>query len=136
MVLCNPYYQQRSCGQGYVFTHVCDSVHSGGGAIPACIACGIAACLAAGLQEGVLSQHTLQVVSQHALQQVSRGCLLGGVPGLVGVCYWGSAQLGGCGLLLFLWPSGVAFWFGGLLIEGSLLVESSLLLWPSGMAFW
>ena len=34
-------------GQGYVFTHVCDSVH-----------------------RGVLFQHALQVVSQHPLQQV------------------------------------------------------------------
>ena len=24
------YWPQRSCGQGYVFTHVCDSVHRGG----------------------------------------------------------------------------------------------------------
>ena len=40
-------------GQGYVFTHVCDSVH-----------------------RGVVSQHALQVVSQHALQQV----LGGGIP--------------------------------------------------------
>ena len=40
---------------------------------------------------------------------------------------------GGClvrGVGLLLWPSGVAFWFGGP------LVESGLLLWPSGMAFW
>ena len=37
-------------GQGYVFTHVCDSVHKGG-----------------------VSQHALQVVSQNALQQVSKG---------------------------------------------------------------
>ena len=36
-------------GQGYVFTHVCDSVHRGDG-IPACIAGSIPACLAAGLQ--------------------------------------------------------------------------------------
>ena len=45
-----------------------------------------------------------------------------------------------CGLLLC--HSVMAFWFGGLLIEGSLLVESGLLiesgllLWPSGKAFW
>ena len=39
-----------------------------------------------------------------------------------------------CGLLLC--PSVMAFWFGGLLIEGGLLVESGLLLWLSGMAFW
>ena len=94
----------------------------------------------------MLSQHTLQVVSQHALQQVSGGVLSsmpysrsprgrylvwgeGGVPGLGGSCSVG------------VWPSGVAFllkvvfWFGGLLIEGSLLVESGLLFWPSGMAF-
>ena len=28
----------------------------------------------------------------------------------------------------------MAFWFGGLLIEGGLLVESGLLLWPSGVS--
>ena len=28
--LTNNYRPQRSCGQGYVFTHVCDSVHRGG----------------------------------------------------------------------------------------------------------
>ena len=49
-------------GQSYVFTHVCDSVHRGGG-IPTCIPGGIPACLAAGLQGGV----------SQALQQVSRG---------------------------------------------------------------
>ena len=38
--------------QGYVFTHVCDSVHKGEGGIPACIAGDIPACLAAGLQWG------------------------------------------------------------------------------------
>ena len=31
MVFCSFYYRpQRSCGQGYVFTRVCDSVHRGG----------------------------------------------------------------------------------------------------------
>ena len=50
-----------------IFSEVCvkNSVHGGGGGIPACIAGGIPACLAAGLLVGV-------VVSQHALQ-VSRG---------------------------------------------------------------
>ena len=45
----NNYRPQRSC-EGYVFTRVCHSIHSGGGggAIPACIADGIPACLAAG----------------------------------------------------------------------------------------
>ena len=37
--------------QGYVFTHVCDSVHRGFG-IPTCIAGGIPACLTAGLKGG------------------------------------------------------------------------------------
>ena len=41
------YHLQLSC-KGYVFTHVCHSVHGGGGAIPACIADDIPACLAAG----------------------------------------------------------------------------------------
>ena len=48
--------------EGYVFTHVCHSVHIGGGGIPACIAGGIPACLAACLG-GVVSQHALQVSS-------------------------------------------------------------------------
>ena len=39
-------------GQGYVFTHVCDSVH-GGGVIPACIAGGIPACHFIRSPEGV-----------------------------------------------------------------------------------
>ena len=55
-------------GQGYVFTCVCDSVHKGGGAIPACIAGDIPACLAAGLQGG----------------SAPGGCLV-----LGGVCCWG-----------------------------------------------
>ena len=122
----------------YVFTHVCDSVQRG----------------------GVLSQHALQVVSQHALQHVSgglpaaggclllRGCLLMGgawfggclLPGdtwsrgLPGWGVWPSVMAFCYGLLVW-WPSGVAFWFGGLLIEGSLLVESGLLLWSSGVIF-
>ena len=31
------YRPQRSCGQGYVFTRVCDSVHRGGGGLPQCM---------------------------------------------------------------------------------------------------
>ena len=31
------YRPQQSCGQGYVFTRVCDSVHSGGGVLPQCM---------------------------------------------------------------------------------------------------
>ena len=42
----NYYRPQRSC-EGYVFTHICHSVHRRG-AIPACIADSIPACLAAG----------------------------------------------------------------------------------------
>ena len=95
----------------------------------------------------MLSQHALLVVSQHALQQISRGvpapggCLLQGVcsgggvpaPRRGGVPARGVPALGRCGLLL--WPSGMAFRFGGLLIEGGLLVESGLLLWPSDVIF-
>ena len=56
------------------------------------------------------------------------------------MAFWfGGLQIEG-GLLvesgLPLWPSGKVFWCGGLLIEGGLLVESGLLLWPSGKAFW
>ena len=31
------YRPQRSCGQGYVFTGVCDSVNRGGGCLPQCM---------------------------------------------------------------------------------------------------
>ena len=73
----------------------------------------------------------------------SRGvCSWGGVPGPGGSApggvsfpggWGGGAWSGGC------MPSVMAFWFGGLLIEGVLLVWPSggLLLWPSGLvAFW
>ena len=62
------------------------------------------------------------------------GCLLLGGACSRGVCSGGVPALGRCGLLL--WPSGMAFWFGGLLIEGGLLVESGHLLWPSGVIFY
>ena len=131
------YRPQRSCGQGYVFTRVCDSVHGGGGccAIPACIAGGIPACLAAGLQGGACSQGWVCLLR-------GGGCLLpggcvcsqGGVSAprgstLGGICSQGVSAPGGCLLLggvsalggvpgpggcgLLLWPSGlVAFWSG------------------------
>ena len=35
LLITNYYRPQRSCGQGYVFTRVCDSVHRGGG-LPQC----------------------------------------------------------------------------------------------------
>ena len=39
------YRPQRSCGQGYVFTRVCDSVHRAGYApCPGVSACGVSAC--------------------------------------------------------------------------------------------
>ena len=44
---------------------------------------------------------------------------------------WPSVMAFCCGPLLC--PSVMAFWFGGLLIEGGLLVESDLLVWPSGV---
>ena len=59
------------------------------------------------------------------------GCLLGGCLLSGFVCFWGVYLLWGCllpggclfwGCGLLLWPSGMAFWFGGLLIEGGLLV--------------
>ena len=88
---------------------------------------------------GVLSQHALQVVSQHALQQGgllqggvwSRGCLVGGSP--PGQSPWGV-------LLLGVWTSVVAFWFGGLLLKVAfccgLLVWSFCWRWPSVVDFW
>ena len=124
--------------EGYVFTGVCPR---GGG----------------------LSQHALQV-SQHALQQGGAipACIAGGIPACLAVggggsppgrgqeaWSWGVCSRGVdfcCGLLLC--PSVMVFWFGGLLIEGGLLVWSSrgwpsviafccgLLLCPSVMAFW
>ena len=75
---------------------------SQGGAIPAFIAGGIPACLAAG---GVSPPGGL-------------------LPGWGG---WGVSSGGGVAFCysLLLWSSIMAFWFGGLLIEGSLLVWSS-----------
>ena len=90
------YRPQRSCGQGYVFTCVCDSVH--GGAIPACIAGGIPACLAAGWG-GYPSMNC----RWHPSMPFSMS--LGGAWSWGGACSRGSA----CS-----W--GVAFWFGGLLV--------------------
>ena len=132
----NYYRPQQSCGQGNIFTPVCHSVHRGwGGCYPSMhyrrypsMPCsrspgrGEGVCYPSmhcrwypsmpcsrSVRGVVLSQHALQVVSQHALQQVSGGCLV-----------WGGAWSRG-------WPSGVAFWCGGLLVESGLLVW-----WPSG----
>ena len=115
------YWPQQSCGQDYVFTHVCDSVNRG----------------------GVLSQHALQVVSQHALQQVSGGCLLGGVCS-GGVSAPGGSAPRGCGLLL--WPSGlVAFWLKAVSwlkvvfcygFQGVSALGGGLLVWPGLVTFW
>ena len=83
------------------------------GAVPACIAGGTPACLAAGLG-GV--------------------CYWGGVLGPGGgACSQGGAWFWGVPLPrglafcygLLLWSSVMPFWFGGLLIEGGLLVWSS-----------
>ena len=89
-------------GQGYIFTGVCHSVN-----------------------RWVLSQHALQVVSQHALQRggATPACIAGGIPACLAAGLQGGL-LPGDGLLL--WPSVMPFCFGGLLIEGSLLV------WYSG----
>ena len=70
------YRPQRSC-KGYVFTHVCRSVHRGGWCYPACIAGGIPACLAAG---GLSAPGGA----------CSGGGLLWGVP-----CSWGVPARGG-----------------------------------------
>ena len=56
---------------------------------------------------------------------------VGCVPSATVAICWGE---GGICHGLLLWSSVMAFWFGGLLIEGGLLVESGLLLWPSGVA--
>ena len=98
------YHPQRSWGK-VIFSQASVILLTGGGAIPAC--------LAAGRQGVAWSQQDLfrggGVVSAPG----------GWVPGLEGrACSWG----GGCGLLL--WSSVMPFWFGGLLIEGSLLVWS------------
>ena len=123
------YRSQRSCGQGYVFTRVCDSVHIGG-AIPACLAAGLWGC-----GGGV-----------PGLGCLVWGGLLWGVPGPEGVCSWwrgvpaprGSALGGG------LLPGGVAFCYG--LLVWSFWLKAAfwlkvvfcygLLMWSSVMAFW
>ena len=106
------YQPQRSCGQGYVFTRVCDSVNKGRGAIPACIAGGIPACLAAGLQ-GVCA---------------IPACIAGG--GLVwGVCLgWGVPCLGGRGVA-GLWACSGG---GGVLVWWPSGSKWPLVWWPSG----
>ena len=91
-----------------------------GGGIPACIAGGIPACLTAGLW-GVLLLGGCG----------PGGCLLlggslgGGVCVVPGVSSWGVSP-GGVPFCygLLLWSSVMPFWFGGLLIEGGLLVWS------------
>ena len=62
------------------------------------------------------------------------GCVMPAAVSVGGGGVWPSIMAFCCGLLLCSFV--MAFWFGGLLIEGGLLVESGLLLWPSGMAFW
>ena len=144
------YRPQRSCGQGYVFTRVCDSVHGVCVcvcAIPACIAGGIPACLAAGLWgmcvcsggggECFCSQGALlpgSVCSQGGFclgGSAPGGCLLPGGVSAPGGCLLpgGVCSRGVC-------SQGDVCSGGGLLIEGGLLVESGLLLWPSGVIFW
>ena len=63
------YRPQRSC-EGYVFTRVCDSVHGGGGAIPAYIAGGIPAVGGGACSRGVPAPGV----------SAPGGCLLWGVP--------------------------------------------------------
>ena len=95
VIHCSFYRSQRSCGQGYVFTRVCDSVHGGVCVIPACIAGGILACLAAGLGGGCLLLGGVCFQGVCLLLGVcSQGCLLWGVSAprghllLGGVCSW------------------------------------------------
>ena len=119
------YRPQRRCGQVYVFTCVCDSVH-----------------------RGVLSQHALQQVSgggspcwggllARGISLPGGGLLARGSPCQRGLLAGRRAFMAFWCVGLLLWPSGlVAFCYGGLLIEVGLLVESGLLSWPSGMAFW
>ena len=76
---------------------------------------------------GMLSQHALQVVSQHALQQVSGGA----IPACLAAGLWGvpGPREG------VVWPSVMAFWFGGLLIEAfwlKVVFCYGLLVWPFG----
>ena len=142
------YRPQRSCGQGYVFTRVCDSVNRGG-AIAACIAGGIPACLAAGLR-GVPPPRGGRVPGPGGV-----ACSWGaeGAWSKGGVCSWGRRGCVAFCYGLLLWASGMAFWYG-LLVRpsgtgGSLPTDpfqpeghnrkpyqNGLLVWPSGKAFW
>ena len=106
---------------------------STGGAIQACLTAGLRGLLLGGLlARGVLLARGASLLGgspckggllarQSPCQAVS---LPGGLLARGEFCY---------GLLL--WLSGVTFWFGDLLIEGDLLVESGLLLWPSFVIF-
>ena len=83
------YHLQLSC-KGYVFTHVCHSVH-GGGAIPACLAAGGSApggCLVLG------GLHLLQGWGAWFQGVPSLGVCSGGVPAPGGLLPVGG---GGCG---------------------------------------
>ena len=109
------YRPKRSFGQGYVFTGVCDSVHGGGcllqifGGLSAPNFWGVACSKFSG--GGVCSKFWGGVCSKFP-----GGCLLqifGGVvcsKFSVGGSPWG------------VWPSVMAFWFGGLLAESGFLV--------------
>ena len=95
------YRPQRSCGQGNIFAPVCHSVHRGGVCLSAC-------------------WDTTTPQSRPPWEQTPREQ----TPPQSRHPPGADTPLGGCGLLL--WPSGMAFWFDGLLIEGGLLVW-----WPS-----
>ena len=114
------YRSQWSCGQGYVFTRVCDSVHRGG-------------CYP--------SMHCRWYPSMPCTRSPG-GCLfLGGL--LLGGLFPGGCLLPGgvpclrgCGLLL--WPSGlVAFWLKVVFWSGGLVESGLLVWWPSDLvALW
>ena len=80
------YLSQRSC-EGYVFTRICQSLCSQGGATPACIAGGIPACLAAG--------GSAMGGCAPGGGPAPRGCLLQGCLLLEGACSRGDLLKGG-----------------------------------------
>ena len=80
------YLSQRSC-EGYVFTRICQSLCSQGGATPACIAGGIPACLATG--------GSAMGGCAPGGGPAPRGCLLQGCLLLEGACSRGDLLQGG-----------------------------------------
>ena len=144
IVLCRGFYwPQRSCGQGNVFTRVCDSVHRGRGVCYPSMHCRWYPSMPCSRSPGGVSAPGgggVGVCSWGVSAPRGVSAPGAGVSALGGICSGGwPSVMAFCYGLLVWWPSGlVAFWFGSLLIEGGLLFWwPSDWRWPPGLvAFW